>query len=90
MKITPELILFPLKLGGSLHSVPLPINFKKQITFAIKWVIKLVKDQHRRISVSLIADCLVNALYDKGASMEKKLAVYNLGSSNRHLVRFFR
>jgi ribosomal protein S7 len=36
MKITPDLLLFPLKLGGVLQGVPLPISERKQYTFSIK------------------------------------------------------
>lgn len=35
MKITPDLLLFPLKLGGVLQGVPLPITERKQFTFAV-------------------------------------------------------
>lgn len=35
MKITPDLMLFPLKLGGVLQGVPLPITERKQYTFAV-------------------------------------------------------
>lgn len=35
MKITPDLLLFPLKLGGVSQGVPLPITERKQFTFAV-------------------------------------------------------
>lgn len=35
LKITPDLIAFPLKLGGSVQSVPMPITERKQFTFAV-------------------------------------------------------
>jgi len=36
MKITPEVILIPRKIGGVLQGVPLPIKERKQYTFATK------------------------------------------------------
>lgn len=35
MKITPEVLLFPKKLGGVTQGVPLPIGERKQYTFAV-------------------------------------------------------
>lgn len=35
MKIMPEVILFPKKLGGMIQGVPLPINERKQFTYVI-------------------------------------------------------
>lgn len=44
LKITPDFMLMPLKLGRTIQYVPLPINERKQYTFAIKFVIKLIRD----------------------------------------------
>lgn len=42
--ITPEVLLFPYKSGGLVNEVAMPITIRKQIIFATKWVIKLLKD----------------------------------------------
>jgi ribosomal protein S7 len=36
INISPEVLLFPLKLGGLVSEVPMPISLKKQIIFATK------------------------------------------------------
>jgi len=36
MKITPSLVLLPIRKSGALHGVPFPISQRKQITFAVK------------------------------------------------------
>jgi len=36
INISPEVLLFPLKLGGLVSEVPMPISVKKQIIFATK------------------------------------------------------
>lgn len=81
MKITPEFILLPLKLGGTTQFVPLPISEKKQYTFAIKFVIKLIRDRFRKLSVSSICDALVLSIYNKGISIEKKTSLYQTALS---------
>lgn len=35
MKIMPDILLFPRKLGGRIQGIPLPINERKQYTFTI-------------------------------------------------------
>lgn len=90
MKITPDFLLFPLKLGGVVQGVPLPITERKQYTFGVKWVIKLLKDKLGKFSVSTIADILIEAIYNKGLGIERKLSIYEIGSKNRHLIRFFK
>jgi len=88
--ITPDLLLFPLKLGGKVRNVPLGITERKQYTFAVKWVIKLLRDKFKRFTILNITDILVSAIYGKGLAIEKKKSVYMEGSLNRHLIRFFR
>jgi ribosomal protein S7 len=36
LRITPNIILLPLKKGGALQGIPFPISEKKKITFATK------------------------------------------------------
>jgi ribosomal protein S7 len=90
MKITPELMLFPLKLGGVVQGVPLPITERKQYTFAVKWIIKLLKDKLGKFSLKTVSDVIIDAIYNKGLSIERKLSIYEIGSKNRHLIKFFK
>jgi len=90
MKITPEVMLFPKKLGGVIHWVPLPIGERKKYTFAVRWVIKLVRDKNRIITIKNLTESLISAIYNRGISIEKKLSVYKTAGTNRHLVKFFK
>jgi ribosomal protein S7 len=90
LKITPDLILYPLKLGGVLQRVPMPICERKQYTFAVKWVIKLLRDKYGSVTTNNVAEALISAIYGKGLSIEKKMSVYEVSTSNRHLTKFFK
>jgi len=90
IKITPSLLLFPLKLGGVIQGVPLAITERKQYIFAVKWVIKLLRDKYKRLTIENVSDALIGAIYNQGLSIEKKKSVYEIAASNRHLIRFFR
>jgi ribosomal protein S7 len=90
MKITPSLVLLPIRKAGSTHGVPFPINQRKQITFAVRWAIKLLKDNHRIFKVSTIVDLLVSAIYNRGLAIQKKKELYKISMQTRHLIKFFR
>ncbi len=90
LKIAPNVILFPIKKSGVVQGAPFPISRRKQITFALTWVVKLLKDNHRVVSVSKMVELLEGALYDRGDAIGKKTAVHARAFVNKHLVKFYR
>jgi len=66
LKITPKIFLQPIKLGGHLKTVPIPITLQKQIMFSMKWLVKLIRDKKRRVTVDELSDLLLWALENKG------------------------
>ncbi len=89
MKVTPNIILMPIKLGGSSYGIPMPITESKRITFGIKWILKLLKDKNYFLSSKSIADILIASLYNKGFAIDKKHSLYRISSLNRHLFKFY-
>ena len=90
LKITPDVILFPFRRSGAVNMVPMPITIKKQITFATKWVIKLLKDNYKKINLITLIDLLIDSVYDKGLAIEKKTLVHETALKNKYLVRYFK
>lgn len=90
LKITPQLLLIPKKIGSTTYGVPVYIGLRKQLTFAVKWVIKLLRDKYRRLRVEDVSESLIGSLFNKGLSFEKKMEVYKTAEENRHLLRYIR
>jgi len=90
VKITPSILLLPLRLGVTLYGVPAPINERKRYTFAVKWVIKTIRDNNKRLTVDSVKEALIDALYERGVSWEKKKAVNETSAANRYLLNLLR
>lgn len=90
LKITPCILLLPLKIGGKVQGVPLPISWKKRLTYSTKWVIKLLKEKNKRVKLEDVVEVLILALYNKGLSFEKKINTYKEGRANRFLIKYFK
>lgn len=89
-KVTPNVLLCPLKVSGSVSGVPLPIHERKKFTFASKWIIKLLKDKNRKVTLNALSDILLSSIYDSGAAIEKKRSIHKVSTLNRHLIRRFK
>jgi len=86
MMVTPNIHLFPLKLGGRAVGVPLAISEKKKVALGVRLIIKLLKEHMLSLSVNAMVDLLSSSIYGKGIAYERKLALYKNGSRNRHLL----
>jgi len=90
LKLTPTIILFPLRLGSTIRGVPMPINERKQYTFAVKWVIKSLRDKNGSVTVASVTQALENAIYGEGIAVEKRNEYSETGKFNRALLKFLR
>lgn len=91
LQITPMVLIVPQRLGASYKGVPFPLSAKKRVTFAVKWIVKLLKDKHHSLSLRALVDLLYNSLYQRGEAMDRKRTFHSLALSNRFLIqRFFR
>lgn len=88
--ITPEILMFPFKLGGIVNYVAMPISLRKQIIFATKWVIKLIRDKFKLVSLDSIAAALLDALYYENISVQRKLTDEAVAINNRYLTKYFK
>ena len=87
LKITPSVILRLAWLGGRAYEIPFPITYWKKIIYSCKWVIKLLKESNRVVSVEDIANTLTSALIGEGLSFGKKNNTYILAKRNSHLLK---
>lgn len=90
IKITPNVLLFPYKVGGKVEGVPLAISWSKKLIFATKWVIKLLKDKYKKLKLNDVVEILHSAIYSKGLAIRKKFFFNSLSTTNRYLIRYFR
>jgi small subunit ribosomal protein S7 len=89
LKITPKVILKSKWIGGKPKGIPFPLDEKKQVMFANKWVIKLIKDREGAVSILSLSDLLLWTLEGRGESIRKKEAVHKLAIENRYLLKKF-
>lgn len=90
IKITPNILLFPYKIGGKIQGVPLPITWAKKLIFATKWVIKLLRNNFKRIKILDLSNILIFAIYDKGLAIKKKNYYNSISTVNRYLIHYFK
>jgi ribosomal protein S7 len=85
MRITPKVAIKSLYKGSRVIAIPVALPLLKQVAVAIKFIIKPLRDNHKRRNVSLlkIFEVLHLALRNKGSAIEKKKNIYKLAKLNK-------
>lgn len=89
LKLSPNIMLIPFKQSRVITYMPLPITSHTKIIFAIKWVLKLLRDKYRVINLERVVELLSSSIYSRGLSYLKKEEFYEVATRNRHLLNNF-
>jgi len=85
---SPFLEVRSIRLGGSKHSVPIPVKPDRQISLALKWII----DSARKASGNKMSEKLSNEIYlasqEKGNAVKPCTELHKLAMANRAYSSF--
>ena len=86
----PIIYLKPLRMAGKTFGVPKYMSQKKSIIFAIRLILKTLKDKYRVIKLNDVVSVLDLATKNKGLAVEKKLEIYKISLENKHLTFYLK
>ncbi len=87
-KVKPWLETRSRRIGGANYQVPVEVRPDRQISLAIKWIIKSAKARSERTMVERLANELWDAYNNKGAAIKKKEDTHRMAESNRVFAHF--
>lgn len=90
LAVKPVIYLKPLRMAGKTYGVPTYMSQKKSIIFAIRLILKTLKDKYRVVRMNDIISVLDLASKNKGLAIEKKLEIYKTSLENKHLTFYLK
>ena len=76
------------RLGGTNHQVPMPISTDRQLSLALKWIVKHARKRSERSMKERLAAELVAASKGQGNSIKKRDELHKMAESNRAFAHF--
>jgi small subunit ribosomal protein S7 len=76
------------RVGGATYQVPTPVNYKRQQTLAIRWILEAVREKKGRAAHLALAEELMNAYRREGAAMTKRDNVHRMADANKAFAHF--
>jgi len=87
-KVKPVLETRSRRIGGANYQVPVEVRPERQISLAIKWIIRAARERSERTMVERLAGELWDAYNEKGGAIKKRDDTHRMAESNRVFAHF--
>ena len=81
--VRPTLEVKPKRVGGATYQVPMEVNSRRATTLAIRWIVDYSRKRKESTMVQRLANEIMDAAENTGASVKKREDLYKMAESNR-------
>ena len=81
--VGPQVEVKPRRVGGSTYQVPIPVDSRRQVTLAMRWILAAARSRGGRSMVDKLAAEFMDAANGQGAAVKKKDELERVAKSNR-------
>ena len=81
--VKPRLEVRPRRVGGATYQVPMEVRPERQVSLAIKWIIKAARARKGKPMHIKLADELIAAYNREGAAFKKREDVHRMAEANK-------
>ena len=86
--VRPSMELRSRRVGGATYSVPVPVSPRKAQALALRWIIRAAKERAERTMSEKLANELLSALNETGASVKKRIDTHKMAESNKAFAHY--
>ncbi|MCD6086405.1 MAG: 30S ribosomal protein S7 [Candidatus Hydrothermae bacterium] len=86
--VKPKLEVRPRRVGGATYQVPVEVRPKRQLSLAIKWILKAARNRPERHMYERLANEFIEAYKGTGAAMKIKDNTHRMAEANRVFAHF--
>ncbi len=86
--VKPKLEVRPRRVGGATYQVPVEVRPKRQLSLAIKWIIKAARNRGERRMFERLANELIEASKGTGAAMKIRENTHKMAEANKVFAHF--
>jgi len=85
---TPVLEVRPRRVGGATYQIPVEVRPDRRTSLAIRWLIKSTQGRKGRPMAERLADELMDASRNTGATVKKKEDTHKMAEANRAFAHY--
>jgi small subunit ribosomal protein S7 len=85
---TPALEVRPRRVGGATYQIPIEVRPERRTSLAIRWLVQTAQSRKGRPMAEKLADELIDASRDTGATVKKKEDTHRMAEANRAFAHY--
>ncbi|MDJ0753130.1 MAG: 30S ribosomal protein S7 [Ardenticatenaceae bacterium] len=86
--VKPQVEVKPRRVGGSTYQVPIPVDSRRQITLAMRWLLASARNRNGRSMAEKLAAEFMDAANGQGASVKKRDDTHRMADANRAFAHY--
>lgn len=86
--VTPQIEVKPRRVGGSTYQVPTPVDSRRQLSLAMRWLLMAARSRGGRSMSEKLANELMDAATNQGAAVKRRDDTHRMAEANRAFSHF--
>ena len=86
--VTPVLEVRPRRVGGATYQIPVEVRPERRTSLAIRWLVQTAKSRKGKPMAEKLADELIDASRNTGATVKKKEDTHRMAEANRAFAHY--
>ncbi len=85
---TPQIEVKARRVGGSTYQVPTPVDSRRQLSLAMRWLLMAARSRSGRSMADKLANEFMDASTNQGAAVKRKDDTHRMAEANRAFSHF--
>ena len=86
--VSPQVEVKPRRVGGATYQVPVPVDTRRQVSLAMRWILAAARNRSGRSMVEKLANEFMDAARNQGAAIKRKDDTHRMAEANRAFSHF--
>jgi small subunit ribosomal protein S7 len=86
--VMPVLEVRSRRVGGANYQIPIPVPEDRQVTLALRWIVKVARSKKGKDFETFLSEELVNAYKGEGEAVKKKEDTEKMAEANKAFAHF--
>lgn len=86
--VIPQIEVKPRRVGGATYQVPIPVDSRRQISLAMRWLLAAARNRGGRSMAEKLAGEFMDAANNQGAAVKRRDDTHRMAEANRAFSHF--